>query len=303
VAYTTGDNDLDNRMLAVANVGGDAYTLASVRGVVLLEFIADDFLVFHTGGKVDFHGDIRGHVPGSGDTSFLIAADWWVGAGYPYYHYEFSPDRTRVLAAKIPVSSDTPFKVQLYSVPLRGGEPQLLVKDWVFPSPYITYPCGFDSEGKYVVYMSPREGDTQSYTTWIVDTQGSPPRKLADGSASPIPGTSSVLIYDAAVAGKYRLRLADFATLRDKLSYSSSNSLDATPLWGDQALLFSEYDGSTVRARFMSVSHPQPVLLGTWSESGCRGCSPLRLQPDPTECFTLVNTDVGPGTRLVLLPR
>ena len=304
-AYLTGDNDLENRTIAVANVAGDAYTIASVSGVVMLEFIADDFLVFHTGGKVDFHGDIRGHVPGSGDTSFLVTSDWWVGAGYPYYHYEFSPDRTRVLAAKIPVTSDWPVKVQLYSIPLRGGEPQLLVKDWIMPSSYISYPCNFDSQGRYVEYMSPRDSDSESYTTWVVDTQGSTPRKLADGSAGLIPGTSSVLIYDTATDGQYRLRVADFATLHDRLSYSSRNGLnDGSPLRGDQALLFSEYDGSTMRARFMSVSHPQPVLLGTWHEDGCRGCSSMPLQPDPTGCFTVVNTDgaSGPGTRLVLLP-
>ena len=305
VAYTTGDSDIDNRTIAMANVAGESYTIASVRGVVMLAFIADDFLVFHTGGKVDFHGDIRGHVPGSGDTSFLVASDLWVGAGYPYYHYEFSPDRTRVLAAKIPVSSDTPVKVQLYSVPLRGGEPQLLVKDWIMPGSYITYPCSFDSQGNYVVYLSPRDDDPESYTTWVVDTQGSTPRKLADGSAGLIPATSSVLIFDTAADGRYRLRVADFATLRDRLSYSSRNQvIYASPLRGDQALLFGEYDGSTMQARFMSVSHPQPVLLGAWNEAGCRGCSFLPLQADPTGCFTVVNTDVapGPGTRLVLLP-
>jgi hypothetical protein len=301
VAYTTGDYKVDNRTIVVANLAGDSYTIASVSGVVLLEFIADDFLVFHTGGEVDYHGDIRGHVPGSGDTSFLVASDFSAGESY-----QFSPDRTRVLAAKIPVTSDWPVKVQLYSVPLRGGEPQLLVKDWISPGSYITNPFNFDSQGNYVEYMSPREGDSQSYTTWVVDMQGSAPRKLADGTAGLIPGTSSVLIYDTATDGAYRLRVADFATLRDRLSYSSRNQfIYLSPVRGDQALLFSEYDGSTTRARFMSVSHPQPVLLGTWKESDCRGCEFLPLLPDPTECFTVVNTDTapGPGTRLVLLPQ
>jgi hypothetical protein len=300
-----GDYDLDNRTIVVASVAGDAYTIASVRGVAMHAFVADDFLVFHTGGELDYHGDIRGHVPGSGDTSFLVSSDWWVGAGYPVYHYAFSPDRTRILAAKIPPVSDTTRRFQLYSVPLRGGEPQLLDKDWVYPGSYFTNPCFFDSQGRYAVYLSPRESDPQSYATWVVDTQNPLPRKLVDGFAMPLPATGQVLIGDTASDGRHRLRLADLASLRDRLSYTSNNQIiDESLLRGDRAILFSEYDGKTLQAKFMSMSHPKPVLLGAWEQESCRSCSSLRLQSDPTECFAVLNTDnaPGPGTRLVLLP-
>lgn len=305
-AYTTGDSDLDNRTITVASVAGDAYTIASVRGVMMLQFISDDLLVFHTGGKADHHGDIRGHLPGSGDTSFLIASDLWHGPSDPYYGYKLSPDRTQVLAAKLPAVRDTVPQAELYSVPLHGGEPRLLVRDWVLPSSYFTSPFYFDSQGKYVIYLSPRDGDAASFTTWVVDMQGSPPRKLVDGSAGPTPATSSVLIDDSTADGRYRLRLTDIATLRDRLSYTSKNQIiSAAVIREDQAILFADYDEATLRARFMSVRHPQAVLLGGWQESSCRGCSAMMpVQPDPTGCFTVLNTDsaTSPGTRLVLLP-
>ena len=156
-AYTTGASDVDTRTIAVASAAGDAYTIASVRGIAMLQFVSDDLLVFHTGGKVDYHGDIRGHVPGSGDTSFVVASDLWAGPAYPYDGYQLSPDRTRVLAAKLAAAPDTTVKAPLYSVPLRGGEPQLLVENWAVPTKYesTSNPFYFDSQGNYVIYLSP----------------------------------------------------------------------------------------------------------------------------------------------------
>lgn len=306
VAYTTGDNDVNNRTIAVVNVAGSSYTIASTPGVVLLEFVSDDLLVFQTGGKSDYHGDIRGHVPGSGDTSFLIASDRYPGYGYSYYGYQLSPDRTRVLAVKMPVSSDTSRSASLYSVPVHGGDPLLLVADWSLPNPDMLYPFAFDSQGKYAVYVSMRDPHLPSFEVWAVDMQGSTPRKLSnDWAFGPTPATSSVLLSDTDDDGRYRLRLTDLATGRDRLSYSSSFQLwSATALRSDQAVLFAELAGGTRRSRFMSASHPQSVVLGEWEDLDCRGCSPMPVLADPTGCFTVVNTDVapGPGTRLVLLP-
>ena len=308
VAYTTGDNDVNNRTIAVASLAGTSYTIASAKGVDLLEFASDELLVFQTGGRSNYHGDIRGHVPGSGDTSFLIASDLYPGEGYAYNGYQFSPDRTRVLAVKMSPPSDTSRSASLYSVPLHGGDPLLLVEDWSLPYPDMTYAFAFDSQGKYAVYVSLRDPDLPSFEVWAVDMQGSTPRKLSNYWAFGLtPATSSVLLIDTDDDGRYHLRLTDLATGLDRLSYSSNDQpSDVTVLRGDQALVFAEYeyDSGTVRARFMSASHPQSVVLGEWNDPSCRGCSPMRVQADPTGCFTVVNTDVapGPGTRLVLLP-
>jgi hypothetical protein len=76
-----------------------------------------------------------------------------------------------------------------------------------------------------------------------------------------------------------------------------------TALRGDQAVLFAELDGATRRSRFMSVRYPQSVVLGEWDDPDYRGSSPMPVEADPTECFTVVNTEgPSPGTRLVLLP-
>ena len=127
-----------------------------------------------------------------------------------------------------------------------------------------------------------------------------------DAWASPTPATSSVLIDQYGVDGRYRFRLTNLVTFRDRLTYSSSVRItQVAALRGDQAVLFGDYDGATVHARFMSVGHPQPVLLGAWEYYSCRGCSFMPLHPDPTGCFTVVGADVasGTGTRLVLLPQ
>jgi hypothetical protein len=305
VAYTEGDSDVNNRTITVASAAGNAYTIASAPGVYLVDFASDDLLIFQTGGKADLHGDLRGHTPGSGDTSFVIASDRFPGYGYPYTGYQFSPDRTRILAAKMPGPSDTPRSGALFSIPLHGGDPTLLLADWAYPLRDMTDPFAFDSQGKYAVYVSTRNGDLTSFSVWAVDMQGSSPRKLSDGWGFGLThATSSVVLYDNADKGRFRVRLTDLATGRDRLSYSSSAQiLSAAAFRGDQAVLFSE-DGVKRRAGFMSVSHPEPIVLGEWTEPSSRGVTRLPVYPDPTGCFTVINTDLptGTGTRLVLLP-
>jgi hypothetical protein len=299
VAYKAADLNQDHHPITVTNIAGKTYTITPAQQTYLLRFASDDLLVFSGGG------DILGHVPGSGDTSFLIASDRYEGE-FPYQGagYQVSPDRTRLLAAKMPAPSDTSRSGALYSIPLRGGDPLLLVKDWSVPSPTL---FAFDSQGKYVVYASKGGVD---YSTGLdvrivsaVDMQGATPRILSNnGSFGLTPSTSSVLLVE-----RDRLRLTDLATALDRLSYSfSSNSYlgNAMPLRGDQAVLFSEL-ADEERALFMSVKHPQSVLLGHWDDAwGCEGCTPMPVAADPTGCFTVVNNALasGYGTRLVLLP-
>jgi hypothetical protein len=315
VAYKTADEDLNNHTIAVANVAGSTYTIATPHGGYLLQFASDELLLFRTGDQSYEEGDIRGHVPGSGDTSFLIASDRYSGDfPYPRAGYQLSPDRTHLLAAKIPAPSDTNRSGALYSIPLHGGDPLLLVKDWRnedFKGRFFDTIFAFDSQGKFALYTSSTglgAGGMPAYTLSVVDMQGSEPRILSNGRSVGItaavgitPSTSSVLLADNG-----RLRLTDLATGVDRLSYSfSGDPADAMAVRADQAVLFSEWVEDGKQVRFMSASHPQSVALGQWSDSnGCEGCIDSRLDADPTGCFTVVNSDLASasGTRLVLLP-
>jgi hypothetical protein len=312
IAYQTGNSyNVNDRTIVVADAAGSSYTIASAQDVSLLEFASDDLLVFQATGPSDSPGDIRGHVPGSGDTSFVIAADQYPGYDFPCYGHQFSPDRTRMLAVKWSAPSDTNRSTAIYSVPLHGGDPLLLLENWSVDSS-VGQPFAFDSQGRYAMYVSlsgyepVAQGPVSTYTVSVVDMQGSRPRKLSGGWEFEVtPATSSVLLIDTAADGRYRLRLTDLATGFDRLSYSSyAQVYSPTALRGDQAVLFAELDGATRRSRFMSVSYPQSVVLGEWDDPDYRGLSPMPVEADPTGCFTVVNTEVpSPGTRLVLLPK
>lgn len=304
VAYRTGDSFAGARTMKLVSVAGASETITSAQGVDAMEFASDDLLVFHTTYTAGADGDLRGHTPGSGDTSFLIVAD--------DYQYQFSLDRTRAVVAKYqrPVGSNA--LASLYSIPAHGGDPQLLVKDWSIPDSDMTYAFDFDSQGTYALYVSLTGYDLTgslhlpTYTVSVVDMKGSQPRKLSnDWRFGLTRSTSSVLLWDTDDDGKNRLRLTDLATGADRLSATSSAQiLGAMALRGDQAVLFVDNPGGTRRARFMSANLPQSAVLGVWNETDYRGATPMPVYADPTECFTIVNTELapGPGTRLVLLP-
>ena len=311
IAYQTGDSyNVNDRTIVVADTTGSSYTIALAQNVSLLEFASDDLLVFQTDGLSGSPGDIRGHVPGSGDTSFVIAADRYPGYGFPCYGHQFSPDRTRVLAVGWSAPSDPSSVTSIYSVPLHSGDPLLLVEDWSVPFS-VVQAFAFDSQGKYAMYVSlsgyesAAQGPLPTYEVSVVDMQGSKPRNLSNGWEFEVPpATSSVLLIDTVADGRYRLRLTDLATGLDRLSYfSNAQVYSPTALRSDRAVLFAELDGDTRRSRFMSASHPQSLVLGEWDDPDNSGILTYAGGGYPTECFTVVNTELpSPGTRLVLLP-
>lgn len=306
IAYGITDPEDSQRTLAVADAAGKVYSITTDRKVYLVDFASDHLMLFQTEGPPGTPGDIRGHVPGSGDTSFLVAADRAPGDDDGYV---FSPDRSQILVVKRPGPNEPDDANALYRLPLDGGDPILLVANWSLPAADSRpSPVTFDSQGKYVVYSAYSRGTPERFPVAVVDLQGSAPRTLADNGGF-ILGTasSSALIIDSRPEGQpTRLRLTDLATGRDRLSYSAKAGfgLVAEVLRNDQAFVFDESEGETHRARFVSARHSNSVVLGEWKEPDCRGCSQLILQVDPTGCFTVVNTDDAspPGTRLVLLP-
>jgi hypothetical protein len=304
IAYGITDPEDSHRTLAVADATGKVTSLTTERKVYLVDFASDQLMLFQTEGPPGTPGDIRGHVPGSGDTSFLIAADRAPGSDDGYV---FSPDRSQIVMVKRPDPTDVNGPNSIYRLPLAGGDPVLLVANWSDPFGARPNPIFFDSQGQYVLYTTYERGDPATFPLAVVDLQGSPPRPLADDGGV-ILGTasSSALIIDDHPDGQpTQLRLTDLATGRDRLSYSSKAGVEPVAvLRNDQAFLFAEYEGERRRARFVSAKHSKSVLLGEWNQSRCRGCPELILQADPTGCFTVVNTDATspPGTRLVLFP-
>ena len=305
IAYGITDPENRQRTIAVADAAGKVYAITTDRKVYLVAFASDHLMLFQTEGPPGTPGDLWGHVPGSGDTSFLLAADRSPGNDDGY---AFSPDRSQILAVKRPGPSEARSANSLYRLPLDGGDPLLLVTNWSIPSPGSRpNPISFDSQGKFVLYSSDAGGNTGAVSLAVVDGQGSPPRTLSnDGGFILAPASSGVLIVENRPEGqKSHLRLTDLATGRDRLSYSSKANLEPVAvLRNDQAFLFAEFEGEKQRARFVSARHPHSVVLGEWHESGCRGCERQVLQADPTGCFTVVNTDQNSnsGTRLVLFP-
>ena len=300
VAYTTGDSYKTVRTITLANVvAGSSYTITSAEVLDSLRFVSDELLVLKTAATSAVDGDLRGHVPGSGDTSFLIASD--------VHGHQFSLDRTRVMVAKLSRPVGSTLWASLYSIPVTGGDPLLLVKDWSSPYSDMGSPFSFDSQGKYALYVSLVGLDPVSYTVSVVDMYGAKPRKLSnDVGFVPTLATSSVLLLDTDSGGRFRLRLTDIATGVDRLSFASKEEqvISVMPFRGDQAVFFGTTDGQKNWARFMSARFPQSVVLGEWEEGHNRSAEPMPVEADPTGCFTVVNTDVtpGPGTRLVLLP-
>lgn len=306
IAYGISDPQDSQRTIAVADAAGNVYPITTAQKVYLVEFVSDELMLFQTEGPPGTPGDMRGHVTGSGDTSFLIAADRSPGSDDSY---EISRDRSQVLAVKRPDPAGLSGLSSIYSVPLDGGEPVLLVASWSSPFPDARpHPISFDSQGKYVLYSSYSRGDAAKFPLAVVDLQGSSPRTLSDdGGFILSPTTSDVVIVDHVPnSERSRLRLTDLATGRARLSYSSNADLmDVAVLRNGQAFLVVELEGyTTQRVRFVSAKHPNSVVIGEWYQARCRGCWQPVVDADPSGCFTVVTTDApdNPGSRLVLLP-
>ncbi|MBN2574045.1 MAG: hypothetical protein JXP73_05715 [Deltaproteobacteria bacterium] len=299
--------------LNVADSSNATYSLASQRDAVHPAFVSESLLVFRTAKCSMPSGsgcEVRGHVPGTGDISYLIdTRDPGAFGGYA-----ISPDRTLLLTAEpasATVVSGSP--ARLYAASIDGTGQRLLASN-LFPywlSSMAVRAFAFDARGQYVLYVS----SDSPHGVYAVDVLGGSPRNLSSYGTFQLTATGgSVVLFEHNVdSNGGRVRLAEVASGTDRLSFATGGDIwIATPLAGDQALLFVEHTAAgPSRLRFLSSAYPDSLVLGEWQESllarqypsyaGPQGLYPV----DPTGCFTIVDTDLapGPGTRLVLLPK
>jgi hypothetical protein len=304
-SLSTGWSD---SVVVVAGADGQVETLTSQPGARHPAFVSDDLLLFAVGDPYQM-GDIRGHVPGTGDTSYLVAANRDPGL----FGFEVSPDKTWVLGAteatEVTGSGD-----ELYAIRVDGSEERLLASNlYGYLMDQLAKRVFAFSSGGHVIYASDAG---LSLAVASVGLDGNAPTALsASASFMETPRLDRVVLVEPefATAGTSHLRLVDLASGTDVFLYVSPGAIGAVGFPpNDYGLLVIEYRSpETDQLRYVSAN--QSVVLGEWQtsqllpvlHSNYYGTLPYIYPIDPTGCFTVFDTDLapGPGTRLAILPQ
>jgi hypothetical protein len=312
-AYVIREADAgwESDTIHLVSKSGQTYALASQRGAGEAEFVSNELLLFGvgTGSSIPVgRGDFRGHVPGSGDSSYLVAG----GRGTGFWGYEISADGAWLLGVATSRSRDATFPGgELYAIRLDGSAEHLLTADllpfWYFQMVIDAF--GWSADGTRAIYMT-----EEAREVWTVDPLGTSPTRLSDnGYFRPAKTGDQVILLESVAGGtQNRLRVAALGSGTDVVLFDSNGRVDAPNLLADgRGLLFVNRPAAGPdELRFISTAGGDSVVLGTWdmtqlylysaSDESTFGSYPV----DPTGCFTVVDTDLapGPGTRLVLLP-
>jgi len=309
VAFLTSilslDTDWSDRVVVVAGADGQVETLTSQPGGRNPGFISDDLLLFAVGDPYQT-GDIRGHVPGTGDTSYLVAANRDPGL----FGFQMSPDRTWVLGA----TEIAGYVDELYAIRVDGSSERLLASNiYDYLMDHLARRVFAFSAGNHVI-CSYGAGDLFGVESVALD--GNAPTLLsAKASFWETPRLDRVVLVEPAFAffGASRLRLVDLATATDVFAYDSNGAIGGVGFPpNDKGLVIIEYQ-SQDPAQLRYVSANQSVVLGEWltsqllpvPHSDYYGTLPFIYPIDPTGCFTILDTDLapGPGTVLAILPQ
>jgi hypothetical protein len=301
-ALSTGWSD---SVVVVAGADGQVETLTSQPGARHPAFVSDDLLLFAVGDPYHM-GDIRGHIPGTGDTSYLVAANRDPGL----FGFEVSPDKTWVLGAtEVTGSGD-----ELFAIRLDGSDERLLASNlYDYLMDQLALRVFAFSAGGHVIY---NYDAGLSLGVASVGLDGNAPNALsASASFLETPRLDRVVLVEPefATAGTSHLRLVDLASGTDVFSYASPGAIGAIGFPpNDNGLLIIEYR-SPEAGQLRYVSANQSVVLGEWQtsqllpvlHSNYYGTLPYIYPIDPTGCFTVFDTDLapGPGTRLAILPQ
>jgi hypothetical protein len=294
-----------DRVVVVGGADGQVETLTSQLGGRHPAFVSDDLLLFAVGDPYQM-GDIRGHVAGTGDTSYLVAANRDPGL----FGFEMSPDKTWVLGA----TRITDAINELYAIRVDGsGEQRLASNLYDYLMNQLALRVFAFSAGGHVIYNF----DTGLYLgVASVGLDGSAPTVLStNASFLERPRLDQVVLVEPAFAtsGTSRLRLLDLASGTDVFDYASDGAIGAVGFPpNDSGLVFIEYRSpDPAQLRYLSAN--QSVVLGEWLTSQLLpilhseyyGTLPYIYPIDPTGCFTVFDTDQtpGPGTRLAILPQ
>jgi hypothetical protein len=291
-------------VLALGSAGGRVETLASQPGASNPAFVSDRLLLFESPGQNWNNGGIRGHVPGTGDTSYSIAAERTPGE----FGYQVSPDGKWLLGAALV----TPFLTELYAIRLDGTGELLLASD------LDTYPLNMESVRVFAFSASGRViyNTSEDLAVATVGLDASKPTVLsgnADFLEAPWLDQVALLAPAASEPEAFRLRLVDLQSGTDVFAYDSDSdgyvrTIGFPP--SGRGLVFTE-SRSSGPSRLRYASADQSLVLGEWQTTQFvpqrwSDMNPLATYPlDPTGCFTVFDTDLapGPGTRLALLPQ
>jgi hypothetical protein len=298
-------------ILHVADRDGKVYGLPSQREATTPWFATDELLLFSVGtdGAPRPTGSLRAHVPGSGDTSYALAPG---GQAAGLGGYKVSADRRWLLSIADVPWGDAGWGTAglLYAVRLDGTGENLLSGTLV---PHWLFSMGFDSfawsgDGSRAIYVANRGA------IWASDPYGAAAAELSPGGwfqTAPV-GDQVAVVESTGDARSVQLRVLALGSAKVVFSFVTDGSLAAPNFTPDaRGLLFVNTPASGARQlRYFSASAADSVVLGEFTETGLDmdpggyvtwlGSYPM----DPTGCFTVVDTDLGPGpgTRLVLLP-
>ena len=288
-------------ILAIGSADGRVETLASQTNPLYPGFVSDRLLLFQTGAE------IRGHVPGTGDTSYLVAADRYTGE----YGYQISPDGKWLLGADASQTSASRCVTKLYAIPLDGTGELLLASDPnnCSPHPQMVPPrdFAFSAHGRVIYRIS-------DFGVATVGLDGAKPTVLSDGAYFlEAPWLDQVALFEptGAAAPASRLRLVDLESGTDVFACDSDGDVWAIgfPPSG-RGLVFAE-SRSPGPSRLRYASADGFLVLGEWQSTHfvpdpLSNTPPLTTYPlDPTGCFTVFDTNLtpGPGTWLAALPQ
>jgi Tol biopolymer transport system component len=288
-------------VLAVGNADGQVDTLVSQPGASDPGFVSDRLLLFQTGTE------IRGHVPGSGDTSYLVADNRGYG-------YQVSPDGKWLLGANASQTNASLCVTKLYATRLDGTGELLLASDPnnCLPHPQMVPPrdFAFSAHGRAIFDID------QHFGVATVGLDGGKPTVLSHGAYFlEAPWLDQVALFEWTSRGSAapRLRLVDLGSATDVFAYDLDSDGDVQTIGfppSGRGLVFTE-SRSSGPSRLRYASADRSVVLGEWQitqfvPDSWSNTPPLATYPlDPTGCFTVFDTDLapGPGTRLALLPQ
>jgi hypothetical protein len=290
-----------NIVVAVANADGRVETVTPQLYGNNPGFVSNDLLLYAAGSMIGA-GDIRGHVPGTGDASYLIAAN-----RYPsLFEYQVSPDKTWLLGA----GESTGTINQLYAIRLDGNGERLLASDlYDFGnSAYALRAFAFSTTGRVLYNTGPDLGVA------TVGLDGATPTVLStSGWFVESPRLDQVALVEPFSASPSRLRLVDLESGTDIFAYDSDGAIGTVGFPPNRRGLVFVESRFPAPNRLRYSSADQSVVLGEWQNTEFQPDSladhngtVLDIYPvDPTGCFTVFDTDLapGPGTRLAILPQ
>lgn len=302
------DSGTRGLVVHVLDRAGQDYPIASQPGASYPAFVTDDLLVFQTNVGDPARLELRGHIPGSGDESYLIAT----GRDYQaFLGYRFSRDGKQVLGARYePDPSLT--TTDLVAISLDGSGEHALASDlftyWSISMMIDAF--GLAGDGSHVVYPIGNAGSPRTFSLATVPLDGGgPARRLGNTlvyASSPV-GDLVALPENGTNDG--RLRVLDLGTQQEVCAVEGAAMSSPAFLPDGRGLIVAEY-AATGSGRLLYLSVPgctQVELVKLDSDRQPDAAVPPKAGfgvADPTSCFAIVQSNApdNAGTSLVLLP-